>query len=119
MLPRVTVAVIGIGHWAAGLSTAFDGVDERTQKETTDDGVVVEAGGILLDSAGQPVKTRLAQRMVAPAFEELRRAQTIVGAAFNAERAEAVRIAIRGGLVDALVTHRSLAQRLLSLPARR
>jgi DNA-binding transcriptional regulator LsrR (DeoR family) len=119
MLPRVTVAVIGIGRWAPGLSTAFDGVDEPTQKEATDDGVLVEAGGILLDGVGKPVRTRLAQRMVAPTFEQLRRAQTIIGAAFNAERAEAVRIAIQGGLIDALVTHRSLAQRLLSLPARR
>jgi DNA-binding transcriptional regulator LsrR (DeoR family) len=119
MVPKVTVAVLGIGSWEPRLSAIFDGVGAGAQAESTADGVAVEAGGILLDGAGQPVDTAVARRIIAPTFAQLQQARAVVGAVYDAERAEAVRAAIRGGLVNAIVTHRAMAERLLSLPVRR
>ncbi len=45
MLPSVTVGVVGIGAWQAGLSTIFDAVEHEAQQRTRRLGVTAEVSG--------------------------------------------------------------------------
>jgi DNA-binding transcriptional regulator LsrR (DeoR family) len=114
MLPQVAVAVLGVGAWRPGLSTVHDAVGPEDRRTATADGVVAEVAGLLLDASGHAVRTPLADRVLAPTDAELRRVPLRIGVAFGPEKADAVRAAVGGGLVNGLVTHRSMAERLLN-----
>jgi DNA-binding transcriptional regulator LsrR (DeoR family) len=114
MLPQVAVAVLGVGAWRPGLSTVHDAVGPEDRRTATADGVVAEVAGLLIDGSGQAVRTPLADRVLAPTDAELRRVPLRIGVVFGPAKADAVRAAVGGGLVNGLVTHRSMAERLLN-----
>jgi DNA-binding transcriptional regulator LsrR (DeoR family) len=114
MLPQVAVAVLGVGAWRPGLSTVHDAVGPEDRRTATADGVVAEVAGLLLDASGHAVRTPLADRVLAPTDAELRRVPLRIGVVFGPAKADAVRAAVGGGLVNGLVTHRSMAERLLN-----
>jgi DNA-binding transcriptional regulator LsrR (DeoR family) len=84
----VTKAVVGIGLWEPTESTVYDATEEDVRDALHRGGVRGEIAGVAFDTAGQPVETDLPERMICPS-------------------------AVRGGLVDSLVTHASLARTLL------
>ncbi len=113
MLPSVTVAVVGIGAWQAGLSTIFDAVEHDTQQRTGRLGVTAEISGVLIDTAGKPVSAPLTKRIIGVTGDQLADVRTVLAIAYGEEKADAVRSALNGGLVSGLITHESLADRLL------
>jgi DNA-binding transcriptional regulator LsrR (DeoR family) len=114
LLPDVSVAVLGIGSWEPGLSTVHDAIDEDLRRALTEAGVTAEIAGIYLDDAGAPVPNVLTERTLTPSLPELLRIPTRFGVTFDARKARAVRTAIRGRLINNLVTHRALAEEMLS-----
>lgn len=114
LLPDVSVAVLGIGSWEPGLSTVHDAIDEDLRRTLTDAGVTAEIAGIYLDDAGAPVANVLTERTLTPSLPELLRIPTRFGVTFDARKARAVRTAIRGKLINNLITHRALAEEMLS-----
>jgi DNA-binding transcriptional regulator LsrR (DeoR family) len=116
LLPDVSVAVLGIGAWEPGLSTVHDAIDEDLRRALTDAGVTAEIAGIYLDDAGAPVANVLTERTLTPSLPELLRIPTRFGVTFDARKARAVRTAIRGKLINNLITHRALAEEMLSFP---
>src|SRR6266571_5953184 len=64
LLPAVTVAVVGIGAWAEGLSTVFDAVEPDTRERVRRAGVVGEISGVLIDRNGREVITPLSRRII-------------------------------------------------------
>jgi DNA-binding transcriptional regulator LsrR (DeoR family) len=113
MLPSVTVAVVGIGAWQAGLSTIFDAVEHDTQQRTGRLGVTAEISGVLIDTDGKQVNAPLTKRIIGLTGDQLADVRTVLAIAYGEEKAEAVRSALNGGLVSGLITHESLAARLL------
>jgi DNA-binding transcriptional regulator LsrR (DeoR family) len=113
MLPSVTVAVVGIGAWQAGLSTIFDAVEHDAQQRTGRLGVTAEISGVLIDTAGKPVNAPLTKRIIGLTGDQLADVRTVLAIAYGEEKADAVRSALNGGLVSGLITHESLAARLL------
>jgi DNA-binding transcriptional regulator LsrR (DeoR family) len=113
MLPSVTVAVVGIGAWQAGLSTIFDAVEHDAQQRTGRLGVTAEISGVLIDTAGKPVNAPLTKRIIGMTGDQLANVRTVLAIAYGEEKADAVRSALNGGLVSGLITHESLAVRLL------
>jgi DNA-binding transcriptional regulator LsrR (DeoR family) len=67
----------------------------------------------LVDSAGRAVESELAERMICVSAHQLRAIPEVLAIACGADRSPAVRAAVRGGLVDSLVTHADLARALL------
>lgn len=114
MLPDVSVAVLGIGAWQPGLSTVHDAIDEGLRRALADAGVTAEIAGIYLDDTGAPVTNVLTERTLTPSLPELLRIPTRFGVTFDARKARAVRTAIRGKLINNLITHRALAEEMLS-----
>lgn len=112
----VTKAVISVGAWQPGDSTVVDAI---TASEFEDDkrlGVCAELCGIQLDEQGEPVTTALSERIIGIPAELLRAVPERIAIAYGSSKAPAVRAAVLGGFVTDLITHASLAQRLLDLP---
>lgn len=109
----VTLAVVGVGAWARGLSTVADAVGEDEVARDHDAGVRAEIGGVQLDAEGVAVATPLGERLVGVGAEALRAIDEVVGLVYGAAKAPAVRAAVRGGFVTSLVTHPAMALALL------
>ena len=113
MAKKVTVAAVGIGAWAPGLSTIYDMVEPEARRRAGALGAIGEISGALIDASGRPVRTPLAGRIVGVTGDELERMTTVISVAYGRQKADAVAAALRGGLVNGLVTHAGLARALL------
>lgn len=110
---KVTVAAVGIGAWEPGLSTIHDMVEPEAQRRTAGLGVIGEISGALINAEGAPVRAPLTRRIIGVTGEQLARIDTVISVAYGRAKAGAVRAALRGGLVNGLVTHAGLARALL------
>jgi DNA-binding transcriptional regulator LsrR (DeoR family) len=115
LVPSVTIAVVSIGSWAPGLSTIYDAVTPQERTALTAAGVHAELAGVFIGADGRPVETTLDARMIVTPAKLLTGIPFVLAVAFDAAKSQAVRAAIRGGLVHGLVTHTRLARALLSL----
>src|SRR5919107_291186 len=112
-LPSVTLAVVGVGLWAPGRSTVYDGAEPRDRETLRRRGVCAEVSGVFLTAEGEPVRTALTERMIAISGEQMRAIPEVIALPHGTVKAPAVRAALRSGLVRGLVTHAVLAQALL------
>lgn len=116
MVPRMTAAVMGVGNWAPGLSTVYDVISEQDRQQAVEAGVYAEVAGIYIDRDGMPVHPLIERHTLAASFDDLMRIPTRVGITFGRGKADAVRAAVNGGLLNGLITHRAVAEELLALP---
>jgi DNA-binding transcriptional regulator LsrR (DeoR family) len=116
LIPSVTIVVVSIGAWAAGLSTIYDAITPAEREELTALGVRAELAGAFIGADGDPIDTPLDSRMIVTPARLLTQIPFVLAVAFDAAKSQAVRAAIRGGLVHGLVTHTSLARALVSHP---
>lgn len=110
---RVTRAVVGVGAWQRGASTIFDACSERERTAVLAAGAVGEISGVFFDREGGPVTTELANRIVNIDDEDFRRIPHVCGLVTGARKADAVRAAVAGGLLDSLVVDATLGRALL------
>ena len=114
-LPSITHAVVGIGLWAPELSTLHQGADAYDRAVLRNRNVCAEVSGVFLTADGEPVSTELTDRMLAINAEQMLAIPEVLSVPYGLGRAPAVHAALRAGLVDSLVTHTSLARRLLEM----
>jgi DNA-binding transcriptional regulator LsrR (DeoR family) len=112
-LPSVTKAVVGVGSWDPPYSTLYDALEPAERESLHERGVRAEVSGILIDAAGEPVPTPLSDRLVGVEAADLLRIPEVIAVAYDATKSRAVLAAVRGGLVNSLITHRSLAEAML------
>jgi DNA-binding transcriptional regulator LsrR (DeoR family) len=111
--PDVTKAVVGLGAWEAGLSTVADAVSDAERREMYGLGVRAEMCGVQLDADGRATTTALTDRLVGVDAAALHAIPDVIAIAYDPRKAEAVRAGLRGGWATSLVTHGSLARKLL------
>jgi DNA-binding transcriptional regulator LsrR (DeoR family) len=114
LVPSVTMAVVAIGAWAPGLSTIYDAITPAERDALAELGVCAELAGVFIDENGRPLATPLDGRMIVTPGPMLERIPFVLCVAFGVNKAAAIRVAIRGEMVDGLVTHASLARAMLS-----
>ena len=114
LVPKVTIAVVAIGAWAPGLSTIYDAITPAERESLAALGVDAEIAGVFIGADGNPLTTPLDNRMIVTPGSLLAKIPFVLAVAYDPEKSDAVRAAIRGGLVHGLVTHTSLARALLS-----
>src|SRR5215467_7152540 len=114
LLPSVTIAVVAIGAWTAGLSTIYDAVTPEEREALAALGVRAELAGVFVGADGRPVPTPLDSRMIVTPAPMLERIPFVLSVAYGVAKSPAVCAAIRGRLVHGLVTHASLARAMLS-----
>ncbi|SHL19393.1 transcriptional regulator [Pseudonocardia thermophila] len=113
LIPSVTIAVAGIGAWAPEQSTLYDAATDGERIDVSRRGVAAEVSGVLIDAAGEPVSAPLTERMIGIDAAQLRAVPEVIGIAYGLGKADAVLAAVRGRLVNSLVTHSTLADRLI------
>jgi DNA-binding transcriptional regulator LsrR (DeoR family) len=115
LVPSVTMAVVAIGAWAPGLSTIYDAITPDEREALAALGVRAELAGVFIGEAGRPLETPLDSRMIVTPGPLIERIPFVLCVAFGVGKAPAVRAAIRGEMINGLVTHASHARALLSL----
>ncbi|SES26830.1 transcriptional regulator [Pedococcus cremeus] len=110
----VTVAIVGVGQWAPGESTIHDLLSAAEQAELAELGVIGEVAGVFFDRDGKVCRPSVADRLVTVDEDALCGIPEVVAVVSGAAKEEAVRAALRGGLVQSLVTDAELARALLA-----
>ena len=113
LIGSVTKAVAGVGAWAPEQSTLYDATSEAERAELRRSGVCAEVSGVLIDAAGKPVPAALTERMIGITAAQMRSVPEVIGIVYGLAKARAVLAAVRGGYVDSLVTHSTLATALI------
>jgi DNA-binding transcriptional regulator LsrR (DeoR family) len=110
----VTRAVAGVGAWTPEQSTLYDATVEAERRELARQGVCAEISGVLVDAEGAPVKSSLTERMIGITAEQMRAVPEVIAIVYGTAKVRAVLAAVRGGMVNSLVTHSTLAEALIS-----
>lgn len=111
---HLDVAVIAVGQWEPGESTVHDALTPAERAVFAKRGAVAESAGMLFSSTGKQLRDGLQRRVIAVNERQLRRAGDVIALASDDGRAAAVRALTRSGLVNTLITHRSLAEKILN-----
>ncbi|WP_375481922.1 sugar-binding transcriptional regulator [uncultured Jatrophihabitans sp.] len=114
---QVTVAVVGVGAWEPELSTIYDMVDPVARRRTGELGAIGEISGALIDRDGNALEAPLTRRIIGVTGDQLRHVDTVISVAYGPAKAPALLAALRGGLVNGVVTHAGLARALLDVAA--
>lgn len=115
---RATVALLGVGTVDAQTSrfvqfTALSAEDMRRIAETH--GGVGEIAARVYDVQGRPCAEEYGQRTVGLSLQELRQIPLVIGVAATAAKARPIYGALRGGLLDVLITDEAAARGVLEL----
>ncbi|TDQ53078.1 sugar-binding transcriptional regulator [Actinorugispora endophytica] len=111
---RLTKAVVAIGGWDERSSTVYQSLDPEAREEYRDLGVRAEVSGQLFDVEGRWVRTPLTDRLIGVGVEQLRAVPEVIAVAGGPDKAEAVGVMLRSGLVSTVVTDAETARSLLA-----
>jgi DNA-binding transcriptional regulator LsrR (DeoR family) len=78
-------------------------------------GVQADLSGVLLDARGDAIDTVLTRRIIAISAPQLRNIPEVIGIAYGLDKVAAAQAGIRGGYLNALVTHSDFARQLLDI----
>lgn len=109
----VTIALAGVGAWAPEQSTLYDATSEAERAVLAERGVCAEISGVLVDTAGEPVRSALTDRMIGITAAQMRAVDEVIAIVYGSAKVDAVLAAVRGGMVNSLVTHSALAKALI------
>ena len=111
----VTKAVVGVGGWNPPSSTLYDALTRSEQTLMRKAGVQADLSGVLLDGRGDAIDTVLTRRIIAISAPQLRNIPEVIGIAYGLDKVAAAQAGIRGGYLNALVTHSDFARQLLNI----
>lgn len=115
MFHHLDIAFVGIGAPNPNSVLIRDGsilsckeLDSLLQK-----GMVGDIALRFFDAQGQPVQSEIDQRVIGISFEQLKRVPRVVGIAGGLEKYQAILGALRGNLINVLITDSRTAEKLL------
>jgi DNA-binding transcriptional regulator LsrR (DeoR family) len=112
---RADVALVGIGAFGPQSTLLSDG-NTLTPAEVDDlraHGVVGDIALQFFDDHGLKVKHAIDERIVGTDLEKIKAIRRVIGVAGGIEKIRTIRAALRGGLIDVLVTDDGTAEQLL------
>jgi DNA-binding transcriptional regulator LsrR (DeoR family) len=112
----VTVALVGIGALEPSRLLAASGnvFAPRELEKLRRKGAVGDVCLRFFDSAGEPIRSELEERVIGVTLEQLRMVKRTIGIAGARRKYEAILGALRGRWVNVLITDRETAERLVS-----
>ena len=115
MFRKITLAIIGIGAMVPSRMLARSGnvFSSRELVEIEKAGGIGDIGLRFFDANGGFVKTPLDDRVIGVTLEELAQIDRVVALAGGKSKTEAIRGALRTGVIDLLVTDKYTAKRLV------
>jgi DNA-binding transcriptional regulator LsrR (DeoR family) len=115
------IAMVGIGSVGTGSSSEmlhWLGLSDGERQAFLASEPIGDTCCRFFDAAGRAVPGVVQDRVLAVDLDDLRRIPTVIGVATGVEKARGVLGALRGALIDGLITDASLALALLSEPRR-
>jgi DNA-binding transcriptional regulator LsrR (DeoR family) len=115
MAAQADIAVVGIGRPTPGSVVMRSGI--LTEEEFTHLQACGAVGDIALrffDAQGRAVQHEICDRIIGLDLEQIKRIPRVIGAAGGEEKIEVIRAAVRGKLINVLVTDAQNALRLLN-----
>ena len=79
-------------------------------------GIVGDIALRFFDSHGQPVASEIDEQVIGIRLDQLKKIPRVVGVTGSQEKTAAILGALRGGLIDVLITDHATAQRLILNP---
>jgi DNA-binding transcriptional regulator LsrR (DeoR family) len=114
LFDRLDVALVGIGSMEPSRMLAVSGNifprEERVELQRL--GAVGDICFRFFDADGQPVKSPLMKRVIGIDLVKLRACRRVVGVAGGAQKLDAILGALRGNLIDVLITDQRTAEAL-------
>lgn len=110
---RADIAIVGIGSIAASTMADIGLLEEDDIKQLLDAGVIGDISTCFFDKNGQYTENIFLDRTVALSLEQLRKIPTIVAVAGGDKKIKAIHGALKGGLMDVLVTDEVVARSIL------
>jgi DNA-binding transcriptional regulator LsrR (DeoR family) len=114
LIGSVTKAVAGVGAWEPEQSTLYDATGETERAYLKRLGVCADVSGVLVDAHGDPVPADLTERMIGITAAQMKAVPEVIGIVYGMAKVHAALAAVRGGLVNSLVTHSTLAAALIA-----
>ena len=115
LLDRVELALVGIG--TCEIVPPLTGGDNFFTTKEFDSakklGAVGQVNLRFIDKDGNPVATKLDDRVIGITLKQLKQAETRIGVAGGASKYDAIRAALRGGWINTLATDVETAKWLL------
>ncbi|MGI3186675.1 sugar-binding transcriptional regulator [Nioella aestuarii] len=113
---RITLAIVGIGATepSSMLSRSGNVFSSRELAEIEEAGGVGDISLRFFDESGRFVKTPLDDRVIGMTLEELSTVGRVIALAGGDRKTDAIRGALRTGVIDILVTDKFTAERLVS-----
>lgn len=109
----VTIAVAAVGSWKPPESRFYDGLSRPDRERLLALDVLADVGGALLDRQGRPVH-EFDDRILGVSAEQLAAMGQVVVVGGGIRKTEAIRAALRSGLVSCLITDDAVALALLA-----
>ncbi len=115
LFPKLSLAILGIGGIEPSSMLARSGnvFSTREMQDVKDAGGVGEFSLCFFDAEGRPVKTPLSDRVIGISREELARCERVLALAGGQGKTEAIRGALKTGVIDLLITDKFTAARLV------
>ncbi len=112
---QITLALVGIGAVKPSPLLASSGNIFATEEldMLRENGAVGDILYRFFDGDGKVVQTPLADRVTGMDFDQLRRVNRVIGIAGGTRKFAAIRGALKGGLINTLITDRFTAERLV------
>jgi DNA-binding transcriptional regulator LsrR (DeoR family) len=114
LFDKLDLALVGIGSMEPSRMLAASGNilsrEERTEMQRL--GAVGDICFRYFDADGQPVKSPLMKRVIGIDLTKLRTCKRVVGVAGGSQKVQAILGALRGGLIDVLITDKHTAEAL-------
>ena len=114
LFERLDLALVGIGSMEPSKMLAVSGNifsrEERAELQRL--GAVGDICFRFFDADGQPVKSALMKRVIGIDLVKLRSCKRVVGVAGGMQKLQAILGALRGGLIDVLITDQRTAEAL-------
>jgi DNA-binding transcriptional regulator LsrR (DeoR family) len=113
---RADVAVVGLGVPLPGSVLLRDGTitDESELERLRASGAVGDIGLRYIDAYGRPVDVEIQERVIGLTIEQIRDIPRVIGVAGGEAKIEVIRAALRGQILDVLVTGQATARVLLA-----
>jgi len=114
LLPSIRLAFVGIGS----LNSYSISIRDETILTRADLNEVIAKGAVgdialrFIDAEGQPVQSELSERIIGIDIAHLRQIPRVVGVAGGRNKIEPIRAALRGKLLNVLITDQSTAKAL-------
>jgi DNA-binding transcriptional regulator LsrR (DeoR family) len=114
LFDKLDIALVGIGSMEPSRMLAVSGniFSRKERAELQRIGAVGDICFRFFDAEGEPIKSSLMKRVIGIDLVKLRACKRVVGVAGGVPKVQAILGALRGGLIDVIITDQRTAQAL-------